>query len=90
MELGRASNSPAEHSSEVQPRETGLIEGPNECPPPPLLETLESPLEERSPRDSAPLALLRFAHARLAVPGTTPPAWTEGQQETALWNSCFL
>lgn len=89
MELGRASNSPAEHSSEVQPRETGLIEGPNEWGAP-LLETQESPLEERSPRESAPLALLRLAHARLAVLGTTPPAWTEGQQETALWNSCFL
>ena len=73
MELGRASNSPAEHSSEVQLRETGLIGGPNERGPPPL-ETQASPLEERSPRESAPLAWLRFAHARLAVLGTTPPA----------------
>ena len=84
------SNSPAEGLSEVQLRETVLTEGPNEWGPL-LPEAQESPLEQRGPRESPPPARLRFAHARLAVPSSTPPAYAEGRYKTTLgWNSYFL
>ena len=82
-------NFPAEHLSEVQLRETVLIEGPNEWGPP-LLEAQESPLEQRRPRESLPPARLRFAYARLAVLSSTPPAYAEGQYKTTLGRSLYF
>lgn len=80
-ELGTDSHSPADHVSEAQWRATVWTEGPNTWGPA-LLEIQEFSREQHSPVP-APPARLRFAHARSAVLGATPPAYGEGQQETA-------